>query len=423
MKKAGARLVAHVRSWPRRVLITVTVVVALLIAARVALPYVVKKQVNDRLADVPGYSGVVEDIGISLMRGAYAINGIRIFKVEGEAREPFFAARKIDFSVAWRELFRGKVVSDIQVDGAELTVVQAASVAGSQKDVDRRWQDLIKDLFPIDITHFELRDGFVRYKDLTREPQVDVFIKNMRAVATGLRNRPGERGQQEFPAEIMVEGDSLGGGKLHLLVAADPLAAQPHFELKAKLDNVNLPDLNESMKAIANVDVGRGTFRMVAEMAGKDGGFQGYVKPFFEDLDFNNIEDKQKNPLSRIWENVVAGLAWLVKNKSRDQVATRIPFQGRFGDAQVGLLATITNLFRHGFVRAFNPTVEGTVRAENVLPTGDSANGNKVADVKADDPKNRRAKDPEPAQRDENRAGAPTGRPGPAPSGASWPPR
>lgn len=222
----------------------------------------------------------------------------------------------------------------------------------------------------------------MRYQDITKQPHVDLFIKNMHLLATGLRNRAGERGR-DFPAEISVDGDSLGGGRLKLFIAAEPLAAQPHFHLSAKLDSVNLPDLNESLKAYANVDVGRGTFRMAAEMAGKDGGFQGYVKPFFEDLDFNNLEDKKKGVFNRIWENAVAGLAWLVKNKQRDQVGTRIPFEGRFGDSKVGLWTTITNLFRHGFIRAFNPTVEGSVHADNVLSSGKSADGKDVAVARA----------------------------------------
>jgi hypothetical protein len=145
---------------------------------------------------------------------------------------------------------------------------------------------------------------------------------------------------------------------------------------------------------------------MAAEMAAKDGGFQGYVKPFFEDLDFKNLEDKRKNVLNRIWETVVSGLAWMVKNKARDQVGTRIPFQGRFGDSQVGLFTTIQNLFRHGFIRAFNPTVEGSLKAENVLPSGASADGQNVAETKED----RAVRDADP--RNEQRAGAPTGRPG-----------
>jgi hypothetical protein len=383
MDPRNSRIVRHVRAWPRRVLLTIAAVVVVLIAARIALPFIVKHQVNQRLAAIPGYAGHVEGIGIGLLRGAYSLEGTAIYKINGAAREPFFLARHIDFSVAWRELFRGKIVSDIKVDDAEINFVAAGTREASQKDIDRRWQDVVKDLFPLEITFLEVTNGAMRYQDLTKVPHVDLFIRKMRVRASGLRNRAGERGK-EFPAEISVEGDSLGGGKLKLFVAADPLAAQPLFHLSAKIDNVNLPDLNESLKAYANVDVGRGTFRLAAEMAGKDGGFQGYVKPFFEDLDFKNLEDKNKGVLSRIWENVVAGLAWLVKNKPRDQVGTRIPFEGRFGDPKIGLWATITNLFRHGFIRAFNPTVEGSLHANKVLPSGKSADGKEVAETKDD---------------------------------------
>lgn len=399
----------RVRRWPRRVVITIAVIAVVLLGARIALPYVVKDQVNGRLQSIPGYTGQVADVGIGLIRGAYTLEGVEIYKVSGQVRAPFVKARHIDFSVAWRELFRGKIVSDIHVDGGELTFVAGDSEDTTQKDIDRRWQDVIKDLFPLEVTHFELTNGLVRYQDTTKAPNVDLFVKNLHLVATGLRNRPDESGK-EFPADITLDGESLGGGKLKLAISADPLADQPHFHLSAKIEDVNLPELNESLKAYANVDVSQGKFQMAAEMAGKDGGFQGYVKPFFEDLNFNNIEDKNKGVISRLWENAVQGLAWLVKNKSRDQVGTRIPFQGQFGDPKVGLWATVSNLFRHGFIRAFNPTVEGSIAAGNVLPSGDSADGKSVAKPKDDVP--RQAKTEDVKKVEPGAVGTPTGRDG-----------
>ena len=378
MPARNSLLLRRLRSWPRRVVVTVAVLGAVLLAARVALPFVVKRLVADRLQRIPGYTGYVNDIDLHLWRGAYTLHGVGILRQNGRVREAFFLAKDIDFSLAWRELWHRKIVSDVRIDHGQLNFVKGASAEESQTDLDHRWQDVIQDIFPIDITHLEITDGLLRYVDTTRQPHVNVFVTHMRATATGLRNRPGERPSGEFPAEITVEGDSLGAGKLNLFLALEPLAAEPHFHLSLKLDQVNLPALNESLRAYANVDVGRGTFRLVAEMAGRDGGFQGYVKPFFENLDFHNIEDKDKGIGSRIWEHLVAGLAWLVKNKSRDQLATRIPFDGRFGDTKVGLLPTITNLFRHGFIRAFNPTVEDSVHAKNVLPSGKSADGNDV---------------------------------------------
>lgn len=394
----------HPRRWPRRVAFSLASLLVLLVAARVALPYVIEKLVNDRLASIPEYTGRVADIDLELFRGAYKLIGVGIYRQTGEVREPFFLCREIDFSLAWRELVRGRLVSDIHVDRGQVQFVAAPTEEQSQNDVDRRWQDVINDLFPIHITHFVLTNGFVRYVDKTKQPHVDIFIRNMEAVATGLRNRPAKAGG-ELPASIKVEGETVGGGKVNLFVKADPLAPQPHFDLSVKVDNLDLTALNDSLQAIANVDVSRGTFQLAAEMAGRDGGFQGYVKPFFENLDFNNLEDKEEGILSRIWENIVAGVAWLVKNKSRDQVATRIPFQGQFGDPQVGLWATIRNLFRHGFVRAFSPTVEGSIDPQNVLATGESKNGRPIA-APPDEPAKAEPRQPGAS----GKAGAPTGR-------------
>lgn len=400
MEPKKPALIHRVRRWPRKLLMTVGIIVVVLIAARIALPQVVKSKVNERLRGIPGYTGHVGEIDIALWRGAYTLHDLEVYRVSGDVREPFVLARMIDFAVAWRELFRGKIVSDIRVDKGELTFVAGETEEESQKDVDRRWQDVIEDLFPLEITHFELRNGTLRYQDMTTEPHLDVFVENMRVVATGLRNRPEEAGA-EFPAEVTIDGETLGGGQLSIDVRADPLAAQPHFHLSAKVDGVNLPDLNEFLRAFANVDVSQGTFQLAAEMAGKEGGFQGYLKPFFEDVDFTDIEERDKGVLTRIWEKAVQGLAWLVKNKERDQLATRIPFQGRFGDPEVGLFTTIANLFRHGFVRAFNPTVEGSIDPGNILPSGKSADGKDVADTKTD-PVDPPSQDP--------RAGEPTGR-------------
>ena len=348
------------------------------------MPYVVKRLVSDRLQSIPGYTGYVNDIGIHLWRGAYSLHGFGILRVNGKVREPFFLAKQIDFSLAWRELWHRKFVSDVHVSHGQLNFVKGPNAEESQTDLDHRWQDVIKALFPIDVTHLEITDGLLRYVDTTRQPNVNVFITHVQATATGLRNRPGEAEGEEFPADLTLVGDSLGGGKLKLFAAAEPLAAEPHFHLTLKLDDVNLPAMNELLRAYAHVDVGRGTFRLVAEMAGRDGGFQGYVKPFFEDVDFHTTDDKDKGIGARIWKEIVASAAWLVKDKARDQLATRIPFEGKFVDAKVGLFATFTNLFRHGFIRAFNPIVEGSVHADNVLPSGKSADGNDVAKNKPD---------------------------------------
>lgn len=386
MPARTSKIVHAARAWPRRVSLTIACIVVVLIGARIALPYVVKHLVNGRLAKIPNYTGHVDDVRIHLWRGAYSFRGFFINRQDGQIQEPFFRAKGIDVSLAWRELWHRKIVSDIVMDEGQLTFVQGANPEATQTDLDRRWQEVIQDIFPIDITHLEITDGLLRYINNAKEPKADLFVTHMRLTAVGLRNRSDETpAGEELPAKIMIDGESLGGGTLNLVLDAEPLADEPHFHLSLKLDGVDLPALNESLMAYANVDVGAGTFQLVGEMAGKDGGFQGYVKPFFENLDFKNLADKDKGFAAQIWEKLVASMAFLVKDKSRDQLATRIPFEGKFGDAKVGMFATIMNLFRHGFIKAFNPIVEDSVKTENVLPDGKSADGKDVTKNAPDD--------------------------------------
>ena len=360
-------------------------IVVFLILARIALPYSIKHLVNERLGQIPNYTGHVDEVDIHLWRGAYGFRGFFVSRLNGHIQEPFFRAKKIDIALTWGELVHRKFVTKIRIDEGQLTFVQGTNPEGSQTDLDRRWQDLIQDIFPIDITHLEITDGLLRYINNAKQPKVDLFVTHMRLTAVGLRNRLDQTQDGELPAKITVDGESLGGGTLNMVLDAEPLADKPHFHLSLKLDRVDLPALNDSLLAYANVDVGRGTFQLVGEMAGKDGGFQGYVKPFFENLDFKNLKDRDKGIAAQIWEKLVAVMVALVKNSSRDQVATRIPFEGKFGDAKLSLFATVVNLFRHGFIQAFNPIVEGSVKTDNVLPNGKSADGNDVSQNAPDD--------------------------------------
>src|SRR5687768_9717380 len=73
-------------------LIAVVVVIVVLVAIRAAMPTVIRDYVNDQLQALEQYDGQVEDIDLSLLRGAYAIDNIRIVKTGGKQPVPFFSA-------------------------------------------------------------------------------------------------------------------------------------------------------------------------------------------------------------------------------------------------------------------------------------------------------------------------------------------
>lgn len=356
--------------WLRGLTIALVVVLALALLARLVLPFLLQRAINARLEAIPDYTGSVESVDVGLLRGAYALNGLVIRKRNALQGEPFFAADRIDFSLAWRELVRRRVVSDIVVTRGRLNFLREPAAEFSQLDADRRWQDVIQDIFPIEITHLEINDGRLHFVDRAADPVVDVFIKNMHALVTGLRNRPADEDGEPMPADLLVEGSTVGGGSLLIVGKGEPLAAQPHFELRVTVERVALPELNELLRAYGKVDVSRGVLDVYFEMAARDGRFEGYLKPFFTELDFRDLAEDDKNLAEKLWEKVVSGLVGLFKNKPKDQLGARVPFAGEFGDPRIGLLATLRTIFRHGFIRPLPERLERSVEAENVEPPG-----------------------------------------------------
>jgi hypothetical protein len=368
-RDAGAlkRFLIGAWTFSRRLSIGIGILLVLLIAARIALPFVLRSAINERLNQIPGYAGHIEKIHVALWRGAYELRGIKIIKKQGSKTEPYFSAQAVEFSLAWRELIRGKFVSDITIEEGRINFIKAATAAASQLEVDRRWQDVIKDIFPVDLTYLKVVDGRIHYTDQTANPVFEAYIEHMQGLATGLRNR-SEKNDGEFPAHMNLKGDTIGGGVISAAADAEPLADHPHFEMRLKLENVSLPELNSILRSRGGVDVSAGTFKFYMEMAARGGRFEGYVKPFFSNVKFTDITDGDKPISQRAWQAVASGLVAVLKNKSRDELATRIPFSGEFGHTDVGVWPTITSMLHNGFIHPLTPAIEHSVKSDAIPP-------------------------------------------------------
>ncbi len=383
-KSGAATLERRVLRWPRPVLYTLVALVALAVIARLLAPGYVHRAINRRLNEIPGYSGHVGGINLQIWRGAYRIDDIEIVRRNGTVREPFFAAKTIDFSIAWRELFRRQFVSDIYITDGRLVFLRGPTDESSQLNVDRRWQDVINDIFPINIAHLEIRGGIIRYVDTTMNPPIDVAVRDMEVVATGLRNRPSANGEV-FPAKIDISGRSIGDGELRLNAKLEPLADQAHFEIAVELRKVSLPAINDLLRAYVGIDVSRGQFDVFGQMAMQKGHYEGYVKPFLNHVDFKNRDDMDKNFGERLWKGVVVAVIKLFENSDTKQLATRIPFSGDAKGMDVLTLRTIINGLRNGFVKAIPHAFEGTTHPDaekTKLPPMDAPTSKAVPEIK-----------------------------------------
>lgn len=345
------------------------IILGVLVIARLILPYVVLKYANKTLETMNGYKGHIEDIDIALIRGAYRIDSIYINKQDSSSgkQTPFFSASAIDLSVEWQALFKGSLVGELIFERPSVkftTDKKAVKVEPSDvKNDSSSFKKLLDDFMPLNVNRFEILDGQLQYSDKTSSPKVDISMTNMHVVALNLRNSYDS--STLLPAKVIARAN-LYEGEFSFNMNLDPLADRPTFDLNAEVKNTNLVLLNDFFAAYAKIDVNNGQFGMYTEVASKEGKFRGYVKPIIKDLDILGKEDRNDNLFRKLWEGLVGAAAQLFKNHPKDQVATKIPFQGDLKNPNTDIWTTIIYVLQNAFIQAIQPSIDNEINIATI---------------------------------------------------------
>ena len=341
-------------------------VVVVLIVARLMLPYFVTRYVNKVLADIDGYEGSISDVDIHLIRGAYVIHDLKLFKVNGNEKVPFIDIPATDLSVEWKALFKGSIVGEVIFEHPVLNFIggdgsetkEPGNDTQTGDDVD--WTKPIKELMPLQINRLEIIKGKVSFFDFTTKPKVDISLDSLYVLATNLNN--ADRQKERLPSSIIASATSVGGGKLNINMDINVLKEIPDLDMDLKFEGINMPALNDFFVAYSKVDIEKGTFNLYSELAVNDSEITGYIKPIAQNIKVVNWEKDKENPLNLIWQGIVGVVAEFFENQKEDQFATKVPLQGNLKEIKSGVWPTIWNIFRNAFVQAFERNTDNTVK-------------------------------------------------------------
>jgi hypothetical protein len=345
----------------RRAWIAGACVLALLITARLALPGVIARAVNSSLAGNPTYEGTIGGIDVALWRGEYTIRDVDIRKRNGRVPIPFVAAPRVELSVEWSALLDGAFVGEVIFVQPELNFVRGTDAETSQSGVGGRWREVVQGLFPIRINRVEVRDGSIHFRDLHADPRVDVYLSDVELIAQNLTNATDD--PAERVARLNVEATPMNRGRLIGRATFDPWSETPDFDLDGELTNADLTQWNDLTRAYAAFDVESGTVAIYTELEAADGGFEGYVKPFFTDVEILSFprEVTGQNPLRAIWEILVAAAANAFEDRDRERVAARIPISGTVSDPDGNFWYALGSTIENAFIRSIPARLEGSV--------------------------------------------------------------
>ena len=340
----------------------------MLVIARIALPYVILHYANRELASMDGYYGKIDDIDVALYRGAYTIDSIYIDKINEATgkQDPFFSSREIDLSLEWKSLFKGKIAGELVFEQPFIKFTKDRVELDDVAQDTGNFRQLLQDFMPIQVNRCEINNGHVMYADYSTDPLVELEAKHINAIAQNLKNT--YKKTEVLPATLQADA-SVYGGIVQLNMRMNPLAENTTFDMDFKVIDAQLPQLNNFFRAYANADVKTGLFSMFMEAAAKDGRFVGYVKPFIRDLDVLDWkgQDKSDNFLRKVWEGVVGLGGKVFENRKDDDVATKIPLSGSFGDGiRPHVVSALVAVIQNAFFNSLKPAIDNEINLRKV---------------------------------------------------------
>mgnify|MGYP001579402492 CR=1 FL=1 len=154
----------------------------------------------------------------------------------------------------------------------------------------------------------------------------------------------------------------MGSGLLLAEATFRPEVKGPDFSLALHIENTDMQTMNDLFRAYGNFDVVRGLFSFYSELTVKHGRVTGYVKPLFQDMQvYDKRQDAEKHVFQKLYEGLVGGVAALLENAPRQEVATKTTVSGRIENPQASTWEVLWRLIRNAFFKAILPGFEKEV--------------------------------------------------------------
>jgi hypothetical protein len=356
-----------------KISIALLIVVAVLVAARLAAPYFITKELNKRLEAMPEYTGHIDGVGLALWRGAYQIYQLRIVKRGGQRNDkPLLVIPQSDIMVDWKALFHRKIVAEVELDNPRANLVVDKTEAKTQTKPPESIGETLKSLVPLDVNKLQIVDGRLDFHDEREDPKVDLDLTHLELLVTDLRTGPQES-PDKHPTKLEMHANVQKSGKVKATARANMFAPKhPEVDGEMSLRDLPLTELKDFTRAYAGFDFEAGTMAVYAEAAVGPDEVKGYIKPILSGKKVLDLKgnDKGDNVFDVAWEAFVAGVTSLLENHGTEDIATRVTFQGSLDNPKVGTWHAVWQLLGNAFLKAILPGVENKVTLADVLDAG-----------------------------------------------------
>ena len=151
-------------------------------------------------------------------------------------------------------------------------------------------------------------------------------------------------------AKLSADARLLSSGTFQLQAQGYPLAKVPTFNADLSSSDIDLSVLREIIQKAVDIDVRDGIAGLYVEAAAADGYISGYAKPVFDHLELEPPVHSGFFAHLKAW--AAKAVTWLVTNKRKDRIATRLDFEGAVDDPDLDITDAVLRFIRNAFSTA-----------------------------------------------------------------------
>jgi hypothetical protein len=242
------------------------------------------------------------------------------------------------------------------IDGIHVEYVHTAPTAAAEREQRGKAAAVAKQAsnapdLVVRISELRLTRSTVGFVNKATTPPYRVYLTDTDGTLTNLSNQA-----VEGTAVAKLKGAFMGSGAATAEATFKSAQSGPAFDIGVRIEEVDVTRMNDIFRAYGRFDVSAGRFFFYSQLTANDGVVAGYVKPLFKDLKIYDKEKDQSKSLTRkMYERAVSGIAKVLKNRERDEVATKADVIGRIDNPRVSTVDAVIRLVQNAFFKAILP--------------------------------------------------------------------
>jgi hypothetical protein len=330
--------------------VTLAICVALLVIIRLILDPIAAHYAREKLDGGEGFRADFSRLHISIIPPAIELANLKVIEDPGgKWEDPIYYFEKIRTSIYWREVLRGHLVADVEVDNPKLLLISRHEKKSGKKAGSIA--DQLRAMSPLRIDRLEVHDGELLIARGTGDKAAELWIHDAELLAENMATRKALM-EGEY-SKLRGHATVQRSGKVKLAINMDPWAKSLTFSGKASLEDLELRELYAFTRDRTDLRATQGQIDLFADLRARGGVLSGGVKPVLKNVE---VESARPGLGDKIKAALTDAAIHLASNEEDgdEKVATVVPLKGKVSDVHAQMVPTILGVVRNAFVQGLS---------------------------------------------------------------------